>query len=89
LTWTSSDSCVGSTKDSSRFSKSLIVTSASGIHIHENARIANYQALREGVLSLPGRKVPYLIGSVDASLVWVADRLGNVQPLVESVRNWF
>ena len=78
-----------STKDCSRFSQSLIDTSASGIHVHENARLANHQALREVVLSLPGRKVPYLIGSVDASLVWFADRLGYVQPLVDPIRPWF
>lgn len=46
-------------------------------------------AFRNRVTSVKGRSLPYLIGSTDAGLVWLADHLGYVQPLVESVRNLF
>ena len=52
-------------------------------------RVLGLTALRARVTNLKGRSVPYLIGSVDSSLVWLADHLGYVQPLVDSVRSWF
>lgn len=52
-------------------------------------RTAALTALRARVTSLKGRSAPYLLGSVDASLVWVADKLELLQPVVDSLMNLF
>lgn len=46
-------------------------------------------ALRDRIVSVQGRITPYALGSIDASLVWVADKLGYVQTAVETVSNLF
>lgn len=66
-------------------------TPGRSIQVPRQERSAWLTGLRDRVTSATGRKIPYLIGSVDASLLRLADKLQyvNTEALVASIRNLF